>query len=204
MSMKDYKVYAFDMDLTLLDTIETSKYAYKASMGDEYDENKVVNYLAVPLSTTYEEMKHFNGSYDDFVLLFKTAARESFLSGAHFYPDALEIIVKLHKMNKKLAIITNRDTKVVIDILKKEQIYDYFSSIITVDRVSKLKPDPEPMYLCLKECECNKEDMVYIGDAKNDYLSATRAGIDFVAVERYNNCNFEAKIKINNLNELLK
>ena len=74
------------------------------------------------------------------------------------------------------------------------------------DSFIEFKNFPCPYKDCmhLKECECNKEDMVYIGDAKNDYLSACNAGIDFIAVERYNNCHFDAKIKIADLKELLK
>jgi len=200
--MKNYKTYAFDMDLTLLDTIETSNAAYKASIekvGGVFDKDKVVYMLSTPLTTTYEEIDNPNQPYEVFLKEFVDVARETFLDGSHFYDDASKIIETLYKEDKTLAIVTNRDSKVVKEVLTKAGILHYFKSIITCDKVKNLKPNAEPILKCLEETGSTKEDFVYIGDAKNDWMSACNAGVDFIACERYDNCKFDAKIKVHSL-----
>ena len=205
--MKDYKTYAFDMDLTLLDTLETSTIAYRAAielMNCVFEPSKVVYMLSTPLTTTYDELENPTKPYKDFLDEFVRVARETFLSGSHFYKDSLEVLKLLYSEGKTLAIVTNRDSRVVIDILKQEGILHYFSSIITCDKVKNLKPNPEPILKCLEETNTCKEDFVYIGDAKNDWMSACNAGVDFIAIERYNNCQFDAKTKVHSLLDIKK
>ena len=200
--MKNYKTYAFDMDLTLLDTIETSNKAYKAALekvGGVFDKDKVVYMLSTPLTTTYSEIENPTQPYEVFLNEFVEVARDTFLNGSHFYDDALRIIETLYKEGKTLAIVTNRDSRVVIEVLKKAGIFHCFKSIITCDKVTNLKPDPEPILKCLEETESSKEEFVYIGDAKNDWMAACNAGVDFIACERYDNCKFGAKTKVHSL-----
>lgn len=205
--MKQYRAYAFDMDLTLLNTLETAIITYNAAFsaaGVKFNEEEVVRHLSIPLRDSYAEIKNPKGVYNDFLNAFVETSRETFLDKSKFYDDALEVLDKLYKDGYKLGIVTNRDMLVIESVLNKAGIRHYFSSIVTVDRVTKLKPDAEPVNLCLKELGVNKDEMVFIGDAKNDWMSAVNAGVDFIAIERYDNCKYDAKVKVHSLLDILK
>ncbi len=204
--MKDYKLYAFDLDLTLLDTIETSKIAYKAAfaaIGKTFDEGDVVRQLSISLQESFVEFNDPALSYQDYFDTFIDTARKTFLDHSHFYSDVFDVIKVLKAKGRTLAIITNRDGMVVELSLQKAGLLNYFSSIITSTNCHVLKPKPDPIYACLKETGVSKNDFVYFGDAKNDWMAAKNAGVDFVAVERYSNCKFPAEAKIHSLKEIL-
>lgn len=203
--MKKHSLIAFDMDLTILDTLETSKAAYRhafESIGKTFDDETVVHNLSLPLADTFANIGDSTLDYKTFFDAFISKAAETFLDGSCFYDDAIETIKRLKTNGKTLAIVTNRPMPVVLMALNKAGLSSYFSSIITSDKIAKLKPNPDPIYMCLEETGFKKEDMVYIGDAKNDWMAAVNAGVDFIAVERYNNCAFPADQKIGNLGEL--
>ncbi len=203
--MEKHSLIAFDLDLTLLDTLETSKLAYRhafESIGKTFDDDTVVHNLSLPLADTFANIGDPTLDYKTFFDAFISKAAETFLDGSHFYDDAIDAIKHLKADGKTLAIVTNRPMPVVLLALEKAGLSSYFSSIITSDKISKLKPNPDPIYMCLEETGFKKEDMVYIGDARNDWMAAVNTGVDFIAVERYNNCAFPAKKKIENLAEL--
>lgn len=204
--MKDYKLIAFDLDLTLLDTLETSKQAYRhafKSIGKTFDDETVVHNLSLPLSETFAEFNDQTIEYKTFFDAFISKARETFQDGSHFYDDAVKAIKHFKNAGKTLAIITNRPLPVVMLCLEKAGLTSYFTSFVTSDKITKLKPNPDPIYMCLDETGFDKEDMVYFGDAKNDWLAATSAGVDFVAVERYDNCNYPSDLKIHSFLEII-
>jgi len=57
-----------------------------------------------------------------------------------------------------------------------------FYPIVTVDRVSRLKPDPEGISLILKVLSMRPEDVIFIGNSDIDRNTALRAGITFIEV----------------------
>ena len=205
--MKKYKAYIFDMDLTLLDTITSAKKSYTAAfkeIGITFDVTTVTHHLAIPLTSSYKEFeKEAKGPYSLFLETFKRVANETFAVDSKIYTDALDLIKHLLTKNVKLGIVTNREIKNVLDILRGTEIENVFNSIITCDVVTNLKPDPEPINKCLEQLKLNCDEVVYIGDAKNDYLASKNANVDFICVERYNNCNFTCENKINSLKEII-
>ena len=89
-------------------------------------------------------------------------------------------------------------------MLEKQTILkDCVSSIVTCDRVKKLKPDAEPILKCIEELNVNTNNACYIGDAYNDMCAASSAGVDFIAIERYNNCAFNTEMKVRDLTEII-
>ncbi|MDY2575040.1 MAG: HAD family hydrolase, partial [Bacilli bacterium] len=173
-------------------------------VGIDFDESTVTHHLAIPLTSSYKEFeKEAKGPYNLFLETFKKAANETFAVDSKIYDDALELIKHLLTKNVKLGIVTNREIRNVLDILKGTEIGNVFDSIITCDVVTNLKPDPEPIIKCLEQLNLNSDEVVYIGDAKNDYLASKNANVDFICIERYNNCDFSCENIIHSLKEII-
>ncbi|MBY9006424.1 MAG: HAD hydrolase-like protein [Candidatus Lokiarchaeota archaeon] len=129
------------------------------------------------------------------------------------YSDVIEVLEKLAKLNKKLAIVSNT----------AKYIVDYIVSIFGIDKYVHYafglgyekeqeiaKPSPEGIKFTLKKLKFNSElsKAIMIGDSKVDIYAAKRANIYACLIkrelERYNNGYNKWKYKpdyiIDNLN----
>lgn len=89
----------------------------------------------------------------------------------------------------RMAILTNNVHQAAIDILKKLDIYHYFEVVAGRGVVPALKPSPNGMLYVLDKAQVLiPAEAMSIGDAINDGLAATTAGIDFIA---YNTSHIE-------------
>lgn len=197
----DYKLYMFDFDLTLADTTDTACEAYRVAIsacGGIFAEDKLLEYLSVPLDITYEKCckGHSKKTVDDFRKIFYDKTHSIIASTTKLYPDVLDCLHKLRDNGKLLGIVTNRDVESMNLYFRsvkdgKGTLLDLFRSVVGRDQVVGFqKPNKEPIEYCIKEvakytgqtikkCEC-----VYVGDAENDWLSAKNAGVDFIYIRR--------------------
>lgn len=203
--MKKYKAYIFDMDLTLMDTINPSiecyKNAFKAA-GYEFNESDIYRQLAQSLVITYDEFINPKCSFAEFRKAYVEIAQDAIANEAILYDDVIKNIIRLHEEGKILGIVTNRATFEIYHVLDRYDIRRYFNSVITSDKVKCLKPDPESINMCISELNVDKENVVYVGDAYNDLLASQNASIDYIEIDRYNSCNFQTEVILNNIDKL--
>lgn len=109
----------------------------------------------------------------------ETIARPNLIDVA-LYPDAIEVLEKLKKAGKRMALITTSKHDFVKHLLDKYGITHYFDAIIAGDDVTNHKPHPEPIEKALKELGGNKPDAVMIGDSDKDIGAGVNAGIDSI------------------------
>ena len=113
---------------------------------------------------------------------------------AYVYPDALRFMQELHYLEKKCAIVTNRDRKTIQIFLDAHmEIKCLIDVIVGMEDVKYSKPDAEPMIVCMEQLSANQADYIYFGDAYNDYLSAKNANVDFAFISRYGKTIDECK-----------
>jgi phosphoglycolate phosphatase len=95
---------------------------------------------------------------------------------SHLYPGVKETLEQLHQAGFTLAIVTNKPSQFVPDILQQHGIQHYFKEVIGGDRFEKKKPDPMALEWLMTTYDCQPQQMVMVGDSKNDILAAQRAG----------------------------
>ncbi len=201
-----YDLYMFDFDLTLANTVEVSTEIYRraySSLGYEFDESEIFYHLGIAMETTYEELtggKVGDDDYKIFISAFLKAIDDTF-SKVTLYPDVERTFKRIKESGAKVAVVTSRKMSAMRDAFSRyPAVYALIDAFITTDFAIP-KPSPDSMYKCLDLTSCPAEKSVYIGDAKNDYLSATRAGVDFIYINREGNVNEDGAIK--SLDELI-
>lgn len=80
----------------------------------------------------------------------------------------------------KLAIFTGRTRAELSHTLERFDMRRYFSTIVTVESISKPKPDPEGLLQILDGLPASKA--IYLGDNVDDALAAKAASMAFVGV----------------------
>jgi phosphoglycolate phosphatase len=183
-----FDTYIFDLDGTLLDTIEDLAIAVNYSLEKN-------NY---PLRTL-EEVSSFVGNgvfklmeraigvknadvakpLDDFLAYY----REHSAVKTKPYDGIIEVLQELKKCGKKTAIVSNK-----IDCATKDLAKIYFDGLIDVALGEneaggiRKKPARDSIDLALKELNADPSSAVYIGDSEVDIQTAKNAGMTCISV----------------------
>ena len=186
--MKKYDTVIFDLDGTLLNTLEDLTDAVNFVMrANEYPERTIEEVrcfvgngirrlmeLAVPEGVsgdTFENVfEQFKSYYTDHCQI-KTRA----------YDGIMELLEKLYTAGVSMAIVSNKNHAAVCEL---NEIY--FKKYIEVaigqkDGIRK-KPAPDTVLQALKELGKEKESAIYVGDSEVDFLTAQNTGMDCVLV----------------------
>ncbi|WP_034917577.1 phosphoglycolate phosphatase [Erwinia sp. 9145] len=97
-------------------------------------------------------------------------------SGSKLFPGVKAELAALAKTGVPMAIVTNKPTPFIAPLLASLGIADYFSLIIGGDDVAAKKPHPAPLFLVLGKFGLLPEELVFVGDSRNDILAAKAAG----------------------------
>lgn len=88
-------------------------------------------------------------------------------------PDYLDM---LETKGYSLAIASGNSAYVLERWLLKLKIRKYFKLVIGSDGVKNGKPDPEMVHVAARHFKIPVEDILYVGDTKNDVMMAKSAG----------------------------
>jgi phosphoglycolate phosphatase len=187
--VSNYKTVIFDLDGTLLDTLEDLKIS--------------VNYALIEngLKGNYssEEIKYFVGNGVDVLITralmpfnkielheqVKSSYRRHYINSKYIntkpYPGMIEVLTKIKKMNIFLGVLSNKP-----NLEAKEIIYKNFPNIFNFVqggiKEEPHKPNPKMLNQIILNNNLKKEEILYIGDTDVDLQLANNAGIDCAIV----------------------
>lgn len=207
--MKQYKLYLFDLDGTLLDSdkmiIETFRELYKIYRPDFHPDDSHILQFSGPQIRESLAKEFPNEDLEKMLSEYKNRSKKFYIQYVKLFPGVRELIETLNSKGIKYGIITNKHryatiyTYELLD-LKKFNIYS-----VCADDVENLKPHPEGIYRAMKDFDVSdKKDVIYIGDGLFDYLTAKNAGVDFGFVSWSPRYDKEMKIdaKIDDFGEI--
>lgn len=186
--MKQYDTVIFDMDGTLLNTLEDltdsvnfamARYGFPPRSVAEvrgFVGNGVTRLMELCVPGGLQNLQ-FEQCLADFRLHYSGNMQNK--TGA--YTGILELLEHLSEENYKMAIVSNK-----FDAAVKELNRIYFGEYIKVaigesDTVSK-KPAPDSVFKAFEELGSTLEKAIYVGDSEVDVATAKNAGLICVGV----------------------
>lgn len=184
-----YLLAVFDMDGTILDTLDDLTNTLNLSLEEEgmsprtRDEvrsfvgNGVGKLLerAVPQGTTEEEMAALAGA-------FRKNYAVHCADKTKPYDGVPELIAALRERGVKTAVVSNK-----VDFAVRQLAEDYFPGLFDIavgEREGvRRKPAPDSVNEVMRTLDIPRGRTVYIGDSDVDADTAANAGVDFVGVE---------------------
>jgi len=193
--MKDYDVYLFDMDGTLVNSeplkgkalaLACSDYGaevdfniYKDVMGESWQIVTSHFFTAAQISPDLAEFnQHFRSYYEQLL-----SEQLELNHGAKAYID------KLIKSGKKCGVVSSAATWMVENILDSLDLNSAFDVVITQEHVTKHKPDPEAYSLALSMLSVSSTQTVVFEDSTAGVNAGRSSGCEVVAI----NHSFNAK-----------
>ena len=209
--MQEFKLYLFDFDGTLFDTLPSSKYvflmAYK-NIGISIKEEDVLAWTREPIPNSYARMGAPQELFDSFMKdIDKYVNSQKSVDLIEIYNDTYDTIIDLKMLEADLGIVTSNNVHHVRDVLKKFDMQSgFFNVLVGNQEAPNPKPSPEPILKALEmiNFKGDKKDVCYVGDSFNDCLAAINAGVVPILLDRdgeYANSPYQT---IKSLAELLK
>ncbi len=190
-----YKLVVFDMDGTILNTLEdltdSVNYTMEKMNFPTHSIDEVRNFVGNGIAKLIErslpkntEKLVFEKALEEFTKYYKT---HSAIKTAP-YDGINELLKKLKEKNIVTAVNTNKIEPAAIDLCN-----DYFPSLFDVIVGNKdgvpAKPAPDGIYEIvekaseLKKIKINKNEIAYIGDSDVDLQTGINAGVDVIGVD---------------------
>ncbi len=85
--------------------------------------------------------------------------------------------------NISMAVCTNKQEHLAIDLLKKIEIYDYFEYVAGSNTFDYCKPDPRHLTSIIEILSGDLKKSLMIGDSENDANAAKAASIPLILLE---------------------
>ena len=124
------------------------------------------------------------------------------------YPEVKECMESLKARKIKIAILSNGTPDLLTQLVKNNNIENYFDDIMSIESVGIYKPDSKVYEMPTKKYNCKPENICFMSSNTWDVSGGGVFGYNAVWVNRFNKVfdklSYKPKFVINDLTELLK
>ena len=186
--MKDFETYIFDLDGTLLSTLDdlaaSTNYALRWTGMPERTVEEVRMFVGNGVKLLMERAIPNginNPKFEETYAKFREHYMEHNLDTTCPYEGIPELLCELKRRGKKLAIVSNKFYAATQELAKH-----FFPDMIEVaigerDSIRK-KPAPDTVLEALKQLGASKDNAVYIGDSDVDIMTAKNCNLPCISV----------------------
>ncbi len=186
--MKEYDTYIFDLDGTLLSTLEdlaaSTNYALCQNDMPEHTIDEIRKFVGNGVKKLMQRAipnGEDNPKFEQTYTLFRQHYLEHNLDTTHPYDGIPALLAELKRRGKHLAIVSNKFYTATQDLARH-----FFPDTIKVaigerDTIKK-KPAPDTVFEALKQLGVSAERAVYIGDSDVDIMTAKNCNLPCISV----------------------
>jgi phosphoglycolate phosphatase len=187
-SEKRIEAVIFDLDGTLLDTLEDLKNAVNAALVEYHMPERTldevrgfvgngIRSLMLRAVSGGEGSPDFEKAFAFFQSYYKDHCKEH--TGP--YAGVLDLIEALSKEGIKMAIVSNK-VNGAVKALCQEHFGEYIQTAIGELPTVEKKPAPAMVHMALDLLGVEREHTIYVGDSEVDIETAKNAGLECVCV----------------------
>ncbi len=185
--MREYKLYIFDLDGTLVDTRPDIARALQKTLEE----------AGMPVPKLDEVARAIGGGAKNAVSMLTGLTGEDVTphlqrftvdyeamccDNTCVYEGGEALLRRLKENGAKLALVTMKYKPPTLKILDVHGL-NMFDAVLTFDDLDKRKPDPESLFALCERFDADVKDTLVIGDTVTDIRYAQSAGADSCAVE---------------------
>lgn len=184
------KAIIFDLDGTLLNTLEDLAIAFNIACGEfgcpEYPAEKYKSLIGHGarnvISFRFRQHNLPDESIDKAVQIFREAYQATELSRTHPYPEIPNILNSLNKSSIKLNVLSNKPHIETLQCIRTFFDIRQFEVVLGHRENTPLKPDPTTARQIMKQCKISDHEGLFIGDTAVDIKTARNANMVAVGV----------------------
>ena len=186
--MHQYETYIFDLDGTLLSTLNdlaaSTNYALRTHHMPERSIDEVRRFVGNGVKKLMERAIPDglnNPLFEETFATFRQHYMQHNLDTTQPYPGIMQLLEQLKAEGKNIAVVSNK-----FYAATRELCRHFFGDLVPVaigerEDIRK-KPAPDTVIEALRELGVDKEGAVYIGDSDVDIMTAKNSGMPCVSV----------------------
>lgn len=188
--MKDFETYIFDLDGTLLDTLDDLAASTNAALlhggMPERTRDEVRSFVGNGVRKLMERAipgGASNPRFDETFSFFRQHYLHHSLDTTRPYDGILELLAELRRRGKRTAIVSNKFYAATQDLARH-----FFPDTIEVaigeheEAGIHKKPAPDTVVEALRQLGVTREQAVYIGDSDVDIMTARNCSMPCISV----------------------
>lgn len=183
-----YNNYIFDLDGTLLDTIEDlaagCNYAMRSYGLPEYSVQDIQGFVGNGVRKLMERCVPQgvdNPLFEEIYGCFRTYYLSHNEVYTKPYDGIMDLLQTLKAHGKHVAVVSNK-----FDVATKNLVRQYFEDYVDVaigeSKDVSRKPAPDMVYAAMNQLGCKADETVYIGDSDVDIDTAKNSGLPCLSV----------------------
>ncbi|BCL75319.1 phosphoglycolate phosphatase [Jeongeupia sp. HS-3] len=189
------RAFAFDLDGTLVDSIADLARAANAARADlglsalaeaaveSYVGDGAHSLVARTLADDHDADWTNTPEQQEAMQRFDLHYKAGLTIATRFYPKVQETLHALHELGLPLAIVTNKPERYTLPLLRELGVSEQFDVVVGGDTLAERKPSALPLQYVSERLGVAADEILMVGDSKNDILAARAAGCPVVAVE---------------------
>lgn len=185
MSENTFTTYLFDLDGTLIDSVElirrTFRHTLEVHRGVQPGEDAWLKGLGQPL---WDQFRAYTTDQAEIAAMIATY-RE--YNGIHHdsmvkpYPGVDEVVRALKEKGMRMGVVTSKLRRGTLRGLSQCGLEGLFDAIVAADDVTRHKPDPWPVLVALEQLGSDPASAVFVGDSPHDLVAGRDAGVKTAA-----------------------
>lgn len=187
-NLKKYSTYVFDLDGTLLDTLQdlhaSVNFALKWAGLKERSLDEIRMMVGNGVRKLMEravpdglENPHFEETYE----VFRRHYLEHSLDTTRPYPGIIEMLARKKREGAKMAVVSNK-FYAATQKLCKDFFGDYIHVAIGEREDIRKKPAPDTVNEAFRQLGIEKTNAVYVGDSDVDIMTAKNSDLPCISV----------------------
>jgi pyrophosphatase PpaX len=176
----------FDLDGTLIDSIELIRRSYEHTLRVHYDRELTredwLSGLGRPLRWQFAHYTQDEREIDAMIATYRAYNRDHHDAMVTAFPGTVDAVRSLKEQGLALAIVTSKLNSLARRGLEIAGFQGVFDVIVGADDVREHKPDPAPVAAALALLGRPARTAVMVGDSPHDLASGRAAGAFTAAV----------------------
>ena len=186
-----YRLVLFDLDGTLLDTLDDLSEAVNDAMARRdlpgHSRQEYMSMVGHGVRNLVKQALPVEMQEDDILVDAALSDFKAYYTAhidvhTHPYPGMPEVIRNLHEAGVQLAVVSNKFQEGAEYLVGKMFPGIPFAAVLGNRPGYPLKPDPEIVGEVLRRTGVRREEAVLVGDSPTDMKTAANGGIDAIAV----------------------
>lgn len=176
-----YAAYLFDLDGTLIDSIElivsSFRHAWEHHGGETRHDGTWVSLIGVPLAEAFAQL---SSDPEQVAAMVRTYREHDLIEHDRMvrsYPGVPTTLSVLASRGKQLAVVTSKLHADAVRGLRATGLDVFFSTVIGADDVARGKPHPDSVKRAMAELGVGATESVLIGDSPHDLRAGHAAGV---------------------------